>query len=116
MNTDYAVWKAMKDAGYPQRDFANFAFAEIPDELDDGLFQPDYAMIIPLDELLNVCDPFFKNLVKNKEPFEDGTQWFVNYYPKTGEVDASGKTVEEALCNLWLATRLPDNDTYKDER
>lgn len=108
MYTDYTVWKALKDAGYPQRDFANFAF-DTPSEPDAPV---DYAMIVPLEELIDACYPHFRSLTVNKEPFENGTQWFVNYYQPTGECDASGKTASEALVNLWVATRLPKEDIY----
>lgn len=110
MYTDYTVWKELKDAGYPQREYANFAFDEVivPDE------PVAYAMIVPLEELIDACYPHFRSLTVNKEPFEDGTQWFTNYYQKTGECDSSGKTASEAVARLYIATRLPKEDPYED--
>lgn len=107
---EYEIWKRLKDAGYPQRDFANFSFAEEPGE--DGIYP--CAMIVSLEELMEECAPFFHSLHRNKEPFEDGTQWFVNYYSPTGECDARGATATEALVNLWISTHLPVIDIFED--
>lgn len=111
MYTDYTVWKTLKDAGYPQRDYANFSFDDASPIGGEPL---EYAMIVPLEELIDACFPHFRSLTMNKEPFEDGTQWFCNYYQPTGECDSSGKTASEAVANLWIATRLPKEDPYKD--
>jgi hypothetical protein len=106
---NYELAKKLKDAGYPQREVEDEADPYlgwyVSEKLDNSQFYVS-AYAPSLSELISACGGGFKNL---KHGYEDN--WECNYwYESDGEdenfgSETEGKTPEEAVANLWLASQ-----------
>lgn len=109
----YELAKELKDAGFPQKNFATFFLEEGAPTLKEhdaairkkGIGDVPWTIAVPtLEELIEACGDDFAGLVKSK----------IANAPKWGAQSRSdnlrgGNTPSEAVARLWLALNLKNS-------